>query len=843
MTTDNFKLQSLKTAMKNPKMATLIMDAIKAPVGSSKREQARNVLGSLSIAQRNNEQSKMIPVMMMPTSGRGQGGPKGQAPVMMMPPPPTPAPTVISLKPATVVPYEFSNPIVKSEPISFIPPKSSQINTQDVPPAIPSWWDKAKTAVKGFFGQGGALPSNLTYNDLPVKNNNLIQNLNPQKVSLEGLLSRGTGLGKPSTQISYPTATQQNSLNLPNLSFNTPVKFDLNAPVPKQDQSLYSGLNLSRPITSGGTPTFVGGAPSVPTINLKPPTQPKPTQDLSKWFAIDEKGTVWNKAQNKAYSTPEEFLKAATGLFGEPEPGTSFETVNFIFDKGWKPTQSTASSQTTATQNNITSESSPFGPGLDASGKATTVSKTGDPLVDYLLDSYGDGVGKNAFALGVMSDAKLLQSLFPGVPVDKIPVGASLVGQLNELADDLKKEYHITELGDALTDAVTRGVTLQDDLTAYVRGKDQFLNSVDKLLQNATSQYLDSSMRSDPFYSKSMKQYATYLTTLKGRTTQRYIDYLNTSITHHNGQLQQLQTTYDKAAEFVNTIYTEKSELTKEQYQQVKDVLFEMYDNVATKAALINGTSKEAVELQKSKYSMAKDILDIAKTFGAGAEKQALVDQAGSLLGLSNLDASQLTSKPVDYSAADMQIMNDRFTNLGTLGEALNDPTLVAKGFTPDIIARQFGEALASRNVGELNTDPTKFKSMYNDFRNESNQLASEIKSLKDNGQDTTSIEALKDNYELARDTGFLKAIEAIINSNVDLARKMLKSMQGYDSYEDWANDAPGWFNFKKQKDWEEYKPLIDLAEQMFIIAKANQDTDFSAKSASEIAAVISAAL
>src|SRR3990167_5875780 len=77
MVNDVLKIQAMKMVMKNPKLVKLVLDAIKSPVGSTKRDQAKNVLKSVITAQTNRFQ-RSYPVLPMPqqapTKGGGQGG-------------------------------------------------------------------------------------------------------------------------------------------------------------------------------------------------------------------------------------------------------------------------------------------------------------------------------------------------------------------------------------------------------------------------------------------------------------------------------------------------------------------------------------------------------------------------------------------------------------------------------------------------------------------------------------------------------------------------------------------------------------------------------------------------
>lgn len=765
MLNDKLKIDSLKTAMKNPRIAKLIMEAAKSPVGSSARERARSVVGSLVTAKTNKIQKSMIPVMHVPTSGKGgQGGPKSkEATITLMPPPAPIAPLRISLRP--VRPYSFKAPEVPIQnapsPMSLNPPMAHD-------------------------GQGG-LPSNTTYQEPKSRLGGLLGSIK------SGFSDTFKGLGS-------------------------------------------SALNAVKDI-GAGVKSFVSGAASIPLAGAEgliryttDPTKPSLTQAIG-----ESKG---QEMFNQVIGSPSSQIPKVPNVINAAQPSPQTGEIHGPF----KPSTEIAQGPTGQTQ-------VPYGPGLDSSGQpvnipqtgtSTGASSSGDPLADYLMQAYSAGIGRNAFALGAMADSKKLQALFPNVPADQIPVGASLAGQLNALEENLKKEYRISELGDALTRAVTRGVTLTDDVTAYIRGKDEFLNSVDKMLTNATEQYWNSSMRSDPFYSKSMEQYTNYLTILKGRTTQRYIDYLNTSINYHNGQVQQLQTAYDKAAELVNSTYQQKAAITAEEYNNLKETLMEMYDNVAARARLMSGTTAESLEYYKNQASLAESVLKNAAMITDPSQRAAYLEQYGALAGLSGIDSASV-SKSTDLSAADIATVATEVGTAISLEDALSNPVLQSKGISPAIIAKKYAEVKATQDAQSVASDAASINSKYDEFRNESSQLGALIQSIADNGGDTTELQSLKDSYDRTRDTGFLNGIKTLVTGKIDTVRDILNDMKGYDSYEKWLSG--GFWGKNRTSKYSldgENSDIKAIIQYLWEAAKANgKETNWSSETADAIAQVI----
>jgi hypothetical protein len=517
----NYKKESLQIAMKNPKMARLMLEASKSPIGSSKREQARNVLNSLVATQINKMQKEMMPVMIMNAKGKkdGQGGPVDGS-VMLMPQPPVQRVIVKRLKPISYVPYDFKPKIVDKSPSGQGGPK--------------------------YDGQGAGLPNNSLYN-------------------INEKLGINYGSNQPSSQ-----PTQQPSPPPPLPNWANPM-------------SWLKGIGNF----------FKGSSKPISTLKQETPKQETTTTTFDPIQNI--KDLVANKGRMNIPSTPSETIPPTSeteNLFSTTDYGTPTPL----------PVPETIKTPTTTVSN------VPIGPNLDASGKPTTTS-TGSKLTNYLLNAVNTGMGKSNAILGVMADSKLLEELFPGTPPEQIPVGASLAGQLNKLKDSLIKQYKIEDLRDNLTKQTDLGTTLTDDVSAYVRGKDEFLHSVETMLQDATDKSLNSSLGSDPFYQQSMKQYKDYLTLLKGHTVQRYTDYLNTAINYQNGQVTKLQTAYDTAATKVNELYTQQATLTTEQYNTVKELLGEMYDNVLQRGSLNGFINTATGSIIKNGTQIIGDVL------------------------------------------------------------------------------------------------------------------------------------------------------------------------------------------------------------------------------------------
>ena len=329
-------------------------------------------------------------------------------------------------------------------------------------------------------------------------------------------------------------------------------------------------------------------------------------------------------------------------------------------------------------------------------GSSGTPSSTSDPLLTYLQQAVGQGIGANAFANKVYSDMSLLKDFYgPDVPVDQLPIGASLTDQISALHDKLNQEQGLNALSQSLIDAQAQGGNvLKDDAETYIQGKDQYLNQVDQMLNNAENSYYNDPMSSDPWYHNAMVQYMTYLTTLRGRTTQRYVDYVNSTVDAQNNKISQLQAEYTAKATDVQNLFNSEQQVTVQQYNDTKQALVDMYNNLAQQDAANSTTGKAYTDALTSQANSATAIV------------KAATNQAG---------------------LATTQITNNKYTSLS---DALKDPTLIQANVPAPIIAQQYVQAQIAKQRSALASDPSYFTSLYSSTAAEITQIKAQIQSL-----------------------------------------------------------------------------------------------------------------
>lgn len=230
-----------------------------------------------------------------------------------------------------------------------------------------------------------------------------------------------------------------------------------------------------------------------------------------------------------------------------------------------------------------------------------------------VYDAVKSGLGADWYVDYVMNSKEKMKQMFPNTPEEYLPVGASLAGQLNKLSETLDSKFKIEQQLDNLTRLATQGATLNMDLSNFIKGKDQYLGTIDKMLDDLkdTMAYSDTS---NPFVAQRLNNYQNYLTTLKGRQNQRYMDFVDQSINLYNAQFQNAQNLYTKSLDEVEKKFTKAAAITEEDYNRAKDTLKNLYTMVADQETLADNRWKMQQERTKSALDNAQSVLNLKKT-------------------------------------------------------------------------------------------------------------------------------------------------------------------------------------------------------------------------------------
>ena len=223
----------------------------------------------------------------------------------------------------------------------------------------------------------------------------------------------------------------------------------------------------------------------------------------------------------------------------------------------------------------------------------------------------------------ILNDPKLhdeLVKLFPGVPDWAIPKGASLSNQLNDLKEAKKMELGLDDMYNRRQKMINQGYSLTDDLTNYVKGHDEYVTKLDKMINEARSDVKYSGDLSDPRAKAQFDQWKDYLYIQKGKQNKRYTDVLNDSINQHNQELQQLDNSYQMAQQQLNDYMTSASAITTEAYTRMYQSLTSLYDGLSNAGANQLKIDQAEANLTRTQLLNMKTMADMST--GGGGTKE-----------------------------------------------------------------------------------------------------------------------------------------------------------------------------------------------------------------------------
>lgn len=307
-------------------------------------------------------------------------------------------------------------------------------------------------------------------------------------------------------------------------------------------------------------------------------------------------------------------------------------------------------------------EGSSQGAGTTGAGAAGVGvgSLTGDSSYDSWYESLSDddktryadlygalkaGIGKKTFAWQMISDAEKMKTLFPGVPAEALPIGASLTSQVNDIENNLKEEYKIDVLTDNLNKLQKRGLDIEDDLTSYITARDSYIEKLDGMIDKAKDSMTTLDM-ANPYVAKQMGNYMNYLYIMKGRQQKRYADFLNSAITYHNNEVKRAQESYDLANKQITDVLANKKEILKEDYTNLKSLLEEMYDNVDNREKKILSNALLQQKVAELALQNAVDPLNVGDSTGwNNASKATKTKAEGTYYAQSGLPPAQAATE------------------------------------------------------------------------------------------------------------------------------------------------------------------------------------------------------
>ena len=401
----------------------------------------------------------------------------------------------------------------------------------------------------------------------------------------------------------------------------------------------------------------------------------------------------------------------------QQQGGASISPGGSTGTSGAAPTQTTTSHTIPTPDQLYTSANSPAGGALgmnsflsSMSGAANTADK--------------NGLGAGMFALGAMSD--------PNNPFTK---GLSLQQMSDQSAKELDQKYGVTSLQQNLAQMRSEGAGNAQMFTNYIAGRDQYLNDIERTQEKFMSD-LGKYNLANPADMATVNNYNTYLDTLKGAQQQRYINVYNGAINEYNGQLQAVQNNYTDAVNAYNTEIARDDKITADQYNMYTAALTDMYNTVDQAPLKAQQLMYAKLQNQKLQADIVADAAKAAQSpayltdYGKAAGK-VIIDNKGFLMGSDQglqYDMANAASNGIDaVNAATMYTQGVMNVLAATSGQTKDGQGNKINGSTKQVVANNALKQYAALYAAGYNAkDQNTMDLATNSLNQISQKLASE---------------------------------------------------------------------------------------------------------------------
>ena len=233
-------------------------------------------------------------------------------------------------------------------------------------------------------------------------------------------------------------------------------------------------------------------------------------------------------------------------------------------------------------------------------------------LYAYVQEAKRLNIGAEALSAEVLGNRELLGKILPPEVLATFPMSGLKADMVTDLKASVKASHGLDSQLDMLMKMSNQSMTVDKDLQAYIRGKDEYLGQVDKMIDDYTTQYANTDM-SNPYVAKRAENYLNYLTVLQGRQNTRYTNFLNLAIASNTNNLKQTQALYDSTYEKANEEYLDTKASYTESYDDIKAMLKDMYNNMETQTELIKANELYQLEHDKAVNDLATSALKLKK--------------------------------------------------------------------------------------------------------------------------------------------------------------------------------------------------------------------------------------
>lgn len=270
-------------------------------------------------------------------------------------------------------------------------------------------------------------------------------------------------------------------------------------------------------------------------------------------------------------------------------------------------------------------------------GGTTSQKSTGDGLVvEPQKTETPTGLGDKFSNLRGMAESAVKEKT--GATMFAYQNVGRLSEKINTIDDTLRKQHDLDNLLNQKNNLVTRGITLEGDLTDYIRGRDEYLNQTQDMIDGFSDQMMTMDM-GNPNVAKQADNYINYLFTLRGRQNKRYIEFLNSGINQYNAELTDISSSYDKALAAYQHELTQKSAVSQEEYTMYYNALSEMYNTIDQ--APVKKLEMEKL-LSEIYYNNARAVSDGIKANKVGSGLADDVNKIKSLIWNTDKDSNTL---------------------------------------------------------------------------------------------------------------------------------------------------------------------------------------------------------
>lgn len=313
------------------------------------------------------------------------------------------------------------------------------------------------------------------------------------------------------------------------------------------------------------------------------------------------------------------------------------------------------------------------GNGEDITAWFTALEKTNPTLANQwrpIYNAISSGAGSGSALLSVLSNPEQLSATL-GIPkevIDRMPfdiIGGPKLAQLKDIA---KKQFDIDSLTAQLMNRQTTHLYADQNFRSYIRGKDQLLGKVDRMIDEFGVQ-MEGMDLSDPYLRDRVKTYQNYLTNVKGSTEKRYMDVLQDSISLESADYERFNTFYQSQVNEANNSYNQLVSNATASWQTMLPLMEQsitgMYDSLEKRK---NGNAealKSQLDLIKTAATLAND-LALAPYILTGQQTEADIKAQDLLIKKEQVKQEQqkTTTGGKTLSPASLQDINNELYSI-----------------------------------------------------------------------------------------------------------------------------------------------------------------------------------